>query len=95
MERVDIGLGDIQVLQNGSQTSPVCGLFDACPRKGGCNHPADSLIIELELRRKKSERVARDETMRLVYKLKVLGQPVTSEVRSKQKVTKSVAQYGL
>ena len=54
------------------------------PREGGGGvrpHRAVSSLIELELRGKK-ERVARRETMRLVYKLKVLGQPVTSEVRS-------------
>ena len=38
---------------------------------------AVSPLIELELREKK-ERVARRETKRLIYKLKVLGQPVTS-----------------
>ena len=32
--------------------------------------------------RKKNERVARRKTKRLIYKLKFLGQPVTSEVRS-------------
>ena len=42
---------------------------------------AVSPLIELELRGK-NERVARRETKRLIYKLKVLGQPVTSEVRS-------------
>ena len=42
---------------------------------------AVSPLIELELRGT-NERVARRETKRLVYKLKVLGQPVTSEVRS-------------
>ena len=42
---------------------------------------AVSPLIELELRRK-NEHVARRETKRLIYKLKVLGQPVTSEVRS-------------
>ena len=42
---------------------------------------AVSPLIELELRGK-NEHVARRETKRLIYKLKVLGQPVTSEVRS-------------
>ena len=42
---------------------------------------AVSPLIELELRGK-NERVARRETKRLIYKLKVLGQPVTSEVSS-------------
>ena len=42
---------------------------------------AVSPLIELELRGK-NERVARRETKRLIYKLKVLGQLVTSEVRS-------------
>ena len=42
---------------------------------------AVSPLIELELRGK-NERVARRETKILIYKLKVLGQPVTSEVRS-------------
>ena len=51
---------------------------------GGLVRPpplAVSPLIELELRGK-NERVARRETKRLIYKLKVLGQPVTSEVRS-------------
>ena len=52
---------------------------------GGGNDPrAASPLTELELR-EKNERVARRETKRLVYKLKVLGQPVTSEVRSSAK----------
>ena len=42
---------------------------------------AVSPLIELELRGK-NERVARRETKRLIYKLNVIGQPVTSEVRS-------------
>ena len=53
-------------------------------RGGGWYDPpplAVSPLIELELRGK-NERVARRETKRLIYKLKVLGQPVTSEVRS-------------
>ena len=50
---------------------------------GGLVRPplAVSPLIELELGGK-NERVARRETKRLIYKLKVLGQPVTSEVRS-------------
>ena len=40
-----------------------------------------SPLIELELP-EKNEHVARRETKRLIYKFKVLGQPVTSEVRS-------------
>ena len=50
---------------------------------GGLVRPplAGSPLIELELRGK-NERVARRETKRLIYKLKVLGQRVTSEVRS-------------
>ena len=47
---------------------------------------AVSPLIELELRGKinkdNKNNVARSETKRLVYKLKVLGQPVTSQVRS-------------
>ena len=51
-------------------------------RGGGVTTPlAVSPMIELELRGK-NERVGRRETKRLIYKLKVLGQPVTSEVRS-------------
>ena len=42
---------------------------------------AVSLLMELE-RRGKNERVGRDERKRMVPKFKVLGQPVTSEVRS-------------
>ena len=42
---------------------------------------AVSPLIELELRGK-NERVARHETKKLVYKLKVLGKQMTSEVRS-------------
>ena len=49
---------------------------------GGYDPPlAVSPLIELEFYGK-NERVARRETKRLIYKLKVLGQPVTSEVRS-------------
>ena len=49
---------------------------------GGWYDPlAISSLTELELRGK-NERVARRETKRFIYKLKVLGQPVTSEVRS-------------
>ena len=59
--------------------------FRILPRhKGGVGTTpplAVSSLIELELRGK-NERVARRETKRLIYKLKVLGQPVTSEVRS-------------
>ena len=45
--------------------------------------------MELELRGK-NEHVARRETKRLIYKLKVLGQQVTYEVQAKcQKVTKT------
>ena len=47
---------------------------------GGTTPRAVSLLIGQELR-EKNERVARRETKRLIYKLKVLGQPVTSEVR--------------
>ena len=55
--------------------------FRILPRhKGGTTPLAVSPLIELELR--KNERVARRETKRLVYELKVLGQPVISEVRS-------------
>ena len=39
-------------------------------------------LIDLELREKKNERLPHRETKRLVYKLTVPGQPVTSEVRS-------------
>ena len=46
---------------------------------------AVSPLIELGLRGK-NERVARRETKRLIYKLKVLGQPVTSKVRSSAEI---------
>ena len=54
---------------------------------GWCDPPplAVSPLIELELRGK-NERVARREAKRLIYKLKVLGQPVTSEVRSSAEI---------
>ena len=52
---------------------------------GGTTPRAVPPLIVLELREKKNERVARRETKRLVYKLKVLVQPVTSEVRSSAK----------
>ena len=58
--------------------------FRILPRhKGGLVRPtlAVSPLIELELRGK-NDRGARRETKILIYKLKVLGQPVTSEVRS-------------
>ena len=48
---------------------------------GGTTPLGVSPLIELELCGK-NEHVARRETKRLIYKLKVLGQPVTSEVRS-------------
>ena len=48
---------------------------------GGSSPRAVSPLIELELRGK-NERVARHQAKQLVYKLKVLGHPVTSEVRS-------------
>ena len=47
----------------------------------GTTPRAVSPLIGLELRGK-NERVGRRETKRLVYKLKVLGRPVTSEVGS-------------
>ena len=47
----------------------------------GCGPLAISLLIELELRGK-NEHVTRRETKRFIYKLKVLAEPVTSEVRS-------------
>ena len=49
--------------------------------RGLVRPPWVSPLIELELRGK-HERVARRETKRLIYQLKVLGQPVISEVRS-------------
>ena len=56
--------------------------------EGGWYNPrAVSLLIELELRGK-NERVARRETKRLVNKLKVLGQSVTSEVRSSAEMSR-------
>ena len=58
----------------------------AVKTKANRNTPlAVSPLIELELRGK-NERVARRETKRLIYKLKVLGQPVTSEVRSSAEI---------
>ena len=56
---------------------------------GGYDPLAVSPLIELELRGKKRACSSpRDEE--LIYKLKVLGQPVTSEVRSSAKnVTKT------
>ena len=58
--------------------------FRILPRHGGggvgTTLLAVSPLIKLELRGK-NERVARRETKRLIYKLKVLGQPVTYEVK--------------
>ena len=52
-------------------------------KPGGIRPPLTvSPLIELEKERKK-EHVGRRETKRLIYKLKILGQPVTSEVRSR------------
>ena len=48
---------------------------------GGYNSLAVSLLMELE-RRGRNERIERDERKIMVPKFKVLGQPVTSEVRS-------------
>ena len=58
---------------------------------GGWYDPlAVSPLIELELR-ERNERVARHELKKLIYKLNVLDQPVTSDVRSSaEKWRKSV-----
>ena len=59
-------------------------VFTPSPYQGfgvGTTPLAISFLIELE-RRGKNERVGRDERKRMVPKFKVLGQPVTSEVRS-------------
>ena len=53
----------------------------AARRRGLVRPRAVSPLIELELRGK-DERVACRESERIVYKLKVLDHPVTSEVRS-------------
>ena len=50
-------------------------------RRGLVRPRAVSPLLELELRGK-NERVVCRETERMVYKLKVLGHPVTAEVRS-------------
>ena len=55
-------------------------------REVDLNHsPTVSPLIELaRASQKKNERAARQETKRLVYEPKVLGQPVTSELRPKR-----------
>ena len=65
------------------ELSPAQAISHPSTAQGGLVRPplAVSPLIELELRGK-NERVVRRETKRLIYKLKVLGQPVTSEVRS-------------
>ena len=62
---------------------PIGFLHTRRPRGGGGYDPplAVSPLVELA-RRGKNERVRRYETQRLVPDFKVLGQPVTSEVRS-------------
>ena len=62
---------------------PIGFLHTRRPRGGGRVRPplAVSPLVELA-RRGKNERVRRYETQRLVPDFKVLGQPVTSEVRS-------------
>ena len=61
---------------------PIGFLRTRRPRGGAGTTPlAVSPLVELA-RRGKNERVRRYETQRLVPDFKVLGQPVTSEVRS-------------
>ena len=61
---------------------PMAISYPSKAQESGWYDPrAVSPLIELELR-EKNELVGRRETKRLVYKLKVLGQPVTSDVRS-------------
>ena len=81
---------DINLLHSTAQSwglmmkpSPAQAISHPSTAQGGLVRPplAVSPLIELELRGK-NERVARRETKRLIYKLKVLGQPVTSEVMS-------------
>ena len=70
-----------QHLINSRRHRPFC-ILSRHKGGGGWYDPlAVSPLIELELR-EKNEHVARREAKRLIYKLKVLGQPVTSEVRS-------------
>ena len=65
-----------------SQPLPAQAISHPSTAQGGWYDPPYRFaLIELELRGK-NERVARRETKRLIYKLKVLGQTVTSEVRS-------------
>ena len=49
----------------------------------GLDQPTFRFAADWARASRKNERAARHETKRLVYKLKVLGQPVTDEVRSK------------
>ena len=53
------------------------GIFDV-----SVIHPRRFAPDRVTALRKKSEVTARDESKRLVYEIKVLGQPVPSEVRS-------------
>ena len=58
--------------------------------------PADLFLSELELRGKTSCCLSQDDkTKQMVCKIKVLGQPVTSEVRSLTQITKSRFRGGL
>ena len=57
--------------------------------------PADLLLSELENRGKTSCCLPQDKTKQMVCKFKILGQPVTSEVRSLTQITKSRFRGGL
>ena len=58
--------------------------------------PADLFLSELEIRGKASCCLSQDDkTKQMVCKFKVLGQPVTSEVRSLTQITKSRFRGGL
>ena len=58
--------------------------------------PADLLLSKLEIRGKTSCCLSQDDkTKQMVCKFKILGQPVTSEVRSLTQITKSRFRGGL
>ena len=65
------------------ESSPALAISPSCTAQGGGGDatPRVWLLIELELRFK-AQRVACHETKPLTPEFKVLGQPVTSEVKS-------------
>ena len=76
------GISPPHTQRDEGQPSPVCGFLQHLTCRGGpLDPPTVRPLMVLELGGK-SERVARNERMPMVSNFMVLGQPVTSEVRS-------------